>query len=130
MSDVVKVEKIHRRGYMIKNKKEPQPLGKILMSMDVHSLRDLGVPPKRESADRINEEIIDLISERLAVGAKKYGEEILVTDKRDFVQETLEEILDSCVYLACKIIQLKALIIQLKAFDLLSSSKDAKRRQV
>lgn len=77
MSDVVKVENIHRRGYMIKNKK------------------------------RINEEVIDLISSRLAAGAKKYGEEILVTDQRDFVQETLEEILDSCVYLACKIIQLK-----------------------
>ena len=56
---------------------------------------------------RINEEIVTLIQERLDVGAKKYGEEILVDDKRDFIIETLEELLDSCVYLACKIIQLK-----------------------
>jgi len=56
---------------------------------------------------RINEEVMDLIKSRLAAGAKKYGEEILIDDKRDFVVETLEEILDSCVYLACKIIQLK-----------------------
>ena len=56
---------------------------------------------------RINEEVIQLIKERLDAGAKKYGEEILIDDKREFVVETLEEILDACVYLACKIIQLK-----------------------
>ena len=50
---------------------------------------------------------MELIKSRLAAGAKKYGEEILIDDKRDFVIETLEEMLDSCVYLACKIIQLK-----------------------
>ncbi|MAF59636.1 hypothetical protein CL631_02185 [bacterium] len=56
---------------------------------------------------RINEKVVTLIQERLDVGAKKYGEEILISDKRDFVVETLEELLDACVYLACKIIQLK-----------------------
>ena len=58
-------------------------------------------------SNRINEAVMELIRSRLAAGAKKYGEEILVTDKRDFIEETLEELLDSCVYLACKIIQLK-----------------------
>lgn len=56
---------------------------------------------------RINEEVLNLIKNRLDKGAKKYGEEILVTDKRDFIVESLEEILDTCVYLACKLIQLK-----------------------
>ena len=56
---------------------------------------------------RINEEVLNLIKSRLDKGAKKYGEEILVTDKRDFTVESLEEILDACVYLACKLIQLK-----------------------
>jgi molybdopterin biosynthesis enzyme MoaB len=56
---------------------------------------------------RINEEVLQLIKERLEAGAKKYGEEILIDDKRDMIQESLEEMLDSCVYLACKIIQLK-----------------------
>jgi hypothetical protein len=56
---------------------------------------------------RINEEVLSLIKNRLDKGAKKYGEEILVTDKRDFTVESLEEILDTCVYLACKLIQLK-----------------------
>ena len=56
---------------------------------------------------RINEEVLNLIKNRLDRGAKKYGEEILVTDKRDFIVESLEEILDTCVYLACKLIQLK-----------------------
>ena len=55
----------------------------------------------------INEEVLNLIKNRLDKGAKKYGEEILVTDKRDFTVESLEEILDACVYLACKLIQLK-----------------------
>jgi hypothetical protein len=60
-----------------------------------------------KDAKRINEDVLDLIKKRLAAGAEKYGEEILVDDKRDFVVETLEELLDSCVYLACKIIQLQ-----------------------
>ena len=58
---------------------------------------------------RINEEVLNLIKNRLDKGAKKYGEEILVTDKRNFTVESLEEILDACVYLACKLIQLKEL---------------------
>ena len=58
-------------------------------------------------AKRINEEVLSLIKTRLDVGAKKYGEEILINDKREFIHETLEELLDACVYLSCKIIQLK-----------------------
>jgi hypothetical protein len=62
---------------------------------------------KGKNLRRINEEVLSLIKNRLDKGAKKYGEEILVTDKRDFTVESLEEILDTCVYLACKLIQLK-----------------------
>ena len=56
---------------------------------------------------RINEEVLNLIKNRLDKGAKKYGEEIHVSDKRDFIVESIEEVLDACVYLACKLIQLK-----------------------
>ena len=55
----------------------------------------------------INEKIINLIKERMDEGAKKYGEYIMVDDKREFVQESLEEVLDACVYIASKIIQIK-----------------------
>ncbi len=41
---------------------------------------------------RINEKVIGLIKDRLDAGAKKYGEEILISDNRDFVVETLEEL--------------------------------------
>ena len=57
--------------------------------------------------ERINEEVMKKIKSRLDEGAKKYGEEILIDDDREFVNEALEEALDACVYLSCKIIQLE-----------------------
>ena len=55
----------------------------------------------------MNIEILDLIEERLLVGERKYGNENVINDGRDFVQEALEEALDCAVYLAAKLIEIK-----------------------
>ena len=54
----------------------------------------------------INKEVMDLIEKRLEKGAYKYGGGIRVADKRDWMQEALEEILDFAVYIASEIITL------------------------
>ena len=54
----------------------------------------------------MNNKILDLIQERLELGAKKYGKPNMVSDGRDFVKESLEEILDAMVYTAGQIIRL------------------------
>ena len=55
----------------------------------------------------INNQIIELIRERLEIGTKKYGHENVVSGDRDFIQEALEEVLDCMVYAACKLIEIK-----------------------
>ena len=55
----------------------------------------------------MNIEILDLIEQRLLIGERKYGNENVVNDGRDFVQEALEEALDCAVYLAAKLIEIK-----------------------
>ena len=55
----------------------------------------------------MNIEILDLIEHRLLIGERKYGNENVVNDGRDFVQEALEEALDCAVYLAAKLIEIK-----------------------
>ena len=55
----------------------------------------------------MNIEILDLIEERLIIGERKYGNENVINDGRDFVQEALEEALDCAVYLAAKLIEIK-----------------------
>ena len=55
----------------------------------------------------MNIEILDLIEERLVIGERKYGNENVIDDGRDFVQEALEEALDCAVYLAAKLIEIK-----------------------
>ena len=55
----------------------------------------------------MNKELTKLIKERLDIGAKKYGEELDVNDGRDWIKESLEEQLDSIVYTAAKLLQLK-----------------------
>lgn len=57
----------------------------------------------------INNEIEAYIKARIELGAKKYGQKIYVDDKRDFLQEALEEALDMSVYLAGELIILKKL---------------------
>ena len=55
----------------------------------------------------MNIEILDLIEERLVIGERKYGNENVIDDGRDFIQEALEEALDCSVYLAAKLIEIK-----------------------
>ena len=55
----------------------------------------------------MNIEILDLIEERLLIGERKYGNENVINDGRDFIQEALEEALDCAVYLAAKLIEIK-----------------------
>ena len=55
----------------------------------------------------MNLEILDLIGKRLLVGEKKYGNENVANDGRDFVKEALEESLDLAVYVAAKLIEIE-----------------------
>ena len=55
----------------------------------------------------MNNKILELIEERLELGAKKYGKPNMTSDGRDFLQESLEEILDCCVYVCGKLIEIK-----------------------
>ena len=55
----------------------------------------------------MNIEILDLIEQRLLIGERKYGNENVINDGRDFIQEALEEALDCAVYLAAKLIEIK-----------------------
>ena len=56
---------------------------------------------------KMNIKILDLIEERLLIGERKYGNENVIDDGRDFIQEALEEALDCAVYLAAKLIEIK-----------------------
>lgn len=56
---------------------------------------------------RMNELILSKIKERLDEGTKKYGEEILISDKRKFTAESLEEALDMVVYLSAALVRLE-----------------------
>ena len=55
----------------------------------------------------MNIKILELIEERLVIGERKYGNENVIDDGRDFIQEALEEALDCAVYLAAKLIEIK-----------------------
>ena len=54
----------------------------------------------------MNKKILKLIEQRLLVGEKKYGNENVTNDGRDFLKESLEEALDCCVYLAARLLEL------------------------
>lgn len=56
---------------------------------------------------KYNKEIIELIKERLKGGQDKYGGQIDIHDGRDWNQEALEEILDCCVYVAARVLQIQ-----------------------
>lgn len=51
--------------------------------------------------------IVDMIKRRIAQGYVKYDKIMPINDGRDWMLESLEEILDSCVYMANQIILLK-----------------------
>ena len=54
----------------------------------------------------MNKKILKLIEQRLLIGEKKYGNENVINDGRDFVKESLEEALDCSVYLAARLLEL------------------------
>jgi|TARA_B100001939_G_scaffold347244_1_gene368249 hypothetical protein len=54
----------------------------------------------------MNDKIIELIQQRLDIGKREYGEQLDVFDGRDWEKETLEELLDACVYLSSAILKL------------------------
>ena len=54
-----------------------------------------------------NEKIVKLIESRLEKGKEEYPDDLDVHDGRDWVQESLEEVLDLAVYVTAKLIQLK-----------------------
>tara|TARA_Y100001973_G_C5177898_1_gene323177 strand:- start:850 stop:1074 length:225 start_codon:yes stop_codon:yes gene_type:complete len=57
----------------------------------------------------VNQEIKELISNRLDTGQKKYKQDVPVNDHREYTQEALEELLDACVYLSAEILRMKRL---------------------
>ena len=56
----------------------------------------------------MNKQILKLIEERLLIGEKKYGNENVTNDGRDFLKESLEEALDCSVYLAALLIEINS----------------------
>ena len=55
----------------------------------------------------MNSEIISMIQKRLEKGKRQYGDVIDVYDGRDWIQETLEELLDAQVYLTAELLKLR-----------------------
>ena len=53
-----------------------------------------------------NEKILKLIQQRLESGAKKYGEQVPIDGRRDNLKESIEELLDLCVYLSAVALEL------------------------
>lgn len=54
----------------------------------------------------MNDKILELIKRRLELGAEKYQKENLLSDGRNFEQEALEEILDACVYISARLLEI------------------------
>tara|TARA_R110002012_G_scaffold318944_1_gene538218 strand:+ start:2369 stop:2650 length:282 start_codon:yes stop_codon:yes gene_type:complete len=54
-----------------------------------------------------NKMIRTLIKQRLEEGNVTFGKEMNTKDSRDFLEESLEELLDACIYLSLKLIQTK-----------------------
>lgn len=55
----------------------------------------------------VNNEVVKLVKSRVELGQKRYGGNIPLNDGRDMIKESLEEILDSCVYIATELIKLR-----------------------
>jgi len=65
-----------------------------------------------------NKRILEMIEKRLDVGAKKYKHDVPLEDGRDFIKETLEELLDACVYLSGELLKLSDKVDRYKTEDL------------
>lgn len=55
----------------------------------------------------VNKRVVTLIADRLEVGQKRYNQEMQLRDGRDMIQESLEEVLDACVYIATELVKIK-----------------------
>jgi len=53
-----------------------------------------------------NDKILKLIKQRLEDGAKKNGEQVPIDGSRDNLKESIEELLDLCVYLSAVALEL------------------------
>ena len=78
----------------------------------------------------MNEEILDQIKTRLEIGAKKYGEELDPNDGREWIQESIEEVLDTCVYLAAKLLQIKKTELNYKGPPYSMASNNGKKEPI
>lgn len=62
----------------------------------------------------MNDKIVKLIEDRLNLGQEKYGKDMDPHDGRDFVQESLEELLDCVVYITTEIIRLQEIQLEIE----------------
>ena len=60
-----------------------------------------------DNNEEIKQIIMGAINKRFDIGKKEYGHGVIVDDGHDWVEETMEEILDALIYSAAKIIELK-----------------------
>ena len=67
----------------------------------VNKLNDLDVKQSR------NAQVLKLLEERLALGQLKYKQDIPMDDGRVWLQESLEEVLDSLVYITNYLLSVK-----------------------
>jgi len=55
----------------------------------------------------MNKQIIKEIEDRLEKGKREYADELNPDDGRDWIKESVEEMLDCCVYLAAELLRIK-----------------------
>ena len=54
----------------------------------------------------LNKELMDLLQSRLDKGQETYNSDVMLVDNRDFVKETLEEVLDGLIYSAAQLLRI------------------------
>jgi len=74
-----------------------------------HNLAETIFKKITTGADEIprNVAVLKAVEERLNVGQKRYGQDIPIDDGRDWLQESIEEVLDTIVYLTNYLLTLK-----------------------
>ena len=86
-------------------------VGEVYEGNDNLALDGKGAPmlsKAREDHDEsLNDQILEMVVNRMNVGTKKYGEHIMLSDQRNFIEEALEEALDMIVYLCASLLRLR-----------------------
>ena len=54
-----------------------------------------------------NEKILKLVEERLKLGQREYKQDVPIDGSRNHLNDTLEELIDSIVYISAKILELQ-----------------------